>query len=266
MKKLLVPTDFSATANNALEYAIALANIFGSEITLLHTYRVYSSTGSFISVESFIQEDAANELLKIVRWAEPQLKNNATIVRKIIKGDTVDIVMDLTAHADYDLIIMGTKGTSGLAEIFIGSTTNSVIKNVALPVLAVPSGFAFHSIQNIVLAVDEKEVFNAELLSPVIQIAQNYNAMLRVYHKDVANDGLNAAVDQYLEGLERTYHYELDTDNINESINHFVAEYHADLLCMIRRQRSFLEEIFHDSVTTREVFSSPVPLLVLQGA
>lgn len=263
MKKLLVPTDFSDNANNALAYAIYLANIFGSEITLLNTYKVYTATGSLTSVERYIKEDSERGLQTIVDRYSDQLTGGATIVTKILKGDTVGSIAR-TAEQGYDLIIMGTQGASGLAEIFIGSTTNGVIKNTKTPVLAVPEKFAYRPIENIVMAVDEEETFDEHLLLPLVAIAKQSGAMLRLYHKDVGNDGMNTAVDKFLEGIERTYHYELDSDNVNESINRFVKEQNADLLCMIRRQRSFIENIFHDSVTTNEVFNSPVPLLILQ--
>lgn len=266
MKKILLPTDFSENANNALAYAVDLANSFGSAITLVHAYQVYSTAGSFVSVESFMQEDAARELLKIVKDLEPKLKNGSTIDTKIIKGSTVDVITNVAEKQGFDAIVMGTQGASGLEEIFIGSTANGVIKNTDTPVLVIPSGFIYRPIQTIVLAVDEEEDFNAKILAPLVKIAQKNAALLRIYHKDIAHDGLNTTVDRYLDGLERTYHYELDTDNINEGINQFVREHKADLLCMIRRKRSFLEQVFHESVTTSTVFDSPVPLLILHEA
>jgi nucleotide-binding universal stress UspA family protein len=56
----------------------------------------------------------------------------------------------------------------------------------------------------------------------------------------------------------------LDTENLNESLNKFVAEHNSDLLCMIRRKRGALENIFHESATTKKAFNTPVPLLILQ--
>jgi len=64
--------------------------------------------------------------------------------------------------------------------------------------------------------------------------------------------------------VEHSFHYELDRDEVNESINSFVKDSAADLLCMLRRPRGFMEEVFHVSATTKEVFDSPVPLLVLK--
>lgn len=264
MKKILFPTDFSKNAYNSLAYAIDLANRFGCELTLLHTYRVYSSAGSFVSVESYMKEDAAKDMLDLIEKVEPQLKNGAVANSKIVKGDTVNLIVNIAEQSEYDLIVMGTQGASGLEEVFIGSTTNGVLKRTEVPVLAIPAGFEFRPIKSIALAVDEKDQFGNGALDAVLEIAKANDAMIRVYHKDENKDGLNTAIDPYLEGLERTYHYELDTENLNESLNKFVAEHNSDLLCMIRRKRGVLENIFHESATTKKAFNTPVPLLILQ--
>lgn len=263
MKKILVPTDFSKNAEPALTAAIDIANQFGSEITLLHAYQVYNTAGSFTSVESYMKEDAAKDLLAIIEVVEAQLKNGASIISRITKGDTISTIASIAERDASNLIVMGTQGASGLEEVFIGSTTNGVLKQTNVPVLAIPAGFTWQPIKTIVLAVDEEEEFSSDVLMPLVKIATQNKSMIRIYHKDTANDGLNTAIDAYLETLERTYHYELDSDNLNDSLNEFVKEYNADLLCMIRRQRSFLERIFHESATSKEVFNSPVPLLVL---
>lgn len=266
MKKILFPTDFSKNANNALAYIVEIANHFGSEITLLHAYRVYSSAGSFVSVESYMKEDAAKDMLSVIDTLEPQLKNGAMVNSKIIKGETVSTIANVSEQGNFDLLVMGTQGASGLEEIFIGSTTNGVMKRTEVPVLAIPAGFAYRPIKTIALAVDEEENFSPNVLEPLLKLAKMNEALVRVYHKDEANDGLNTTIDAYLENVERTYHYELDEEHLNDSLNEFVAEQHADLLCMIRRKRGFLERIFHDSATTKTVFSSPVPLLILHDA
>lgn len=265
MNKLLVPTDFSENARNALAYVIDIANLFGAEITLLHTYRVYSTTGMFISVESYLKEDAAREMLQLVRYIERQLENGASIETRIIRGDAVPIITKLAEKEAFDLIIMGTQGASGLKEIFLGSVTNGVSQQTQTPLLAIPSNFSHRPIEKIVWAIDEQGVSYAKVVAPLIKLAKKMDARLAVYHKDtgLADHGIDPTVEIFLEGIDYSFHYELDTDNINESINAFVADYRADLLCMIKRERGFLERIFHSSHTTKEVFDSPVPLLLL---
>ncbi len=263
MKQILFPTDFSKTAQNALSFAIDLANRFGSQLTLLHAYQIHKTATTLINMEPYIIEDAEQDMNRWLQQIQPELENGATLASKIFNSTITDAIKSVTKEQGFDLIIMGTEGANSMVEALIGTHTNSVIKNTTLPVLVIPSGVAFRPFQTIVLAVDEIESFQIETLKPFVNIAHNYASMVRVYHKDEANDGLNTAIDAYLEGIDRSYHYELDTDNLMESLHDFVAEYDANLLCMIRRQRTFLENVFHDSATSQEAFTAKVPLLLL---
>lgn len=265
MKKILAPTDFSNNARQALPYVVAIANLFGSEITLVHTYRVYSTTGMFVSVESYMREDARADMLKLVREIERQLENGARVRTKIVRGDAIPVITDIAEKENFDLIVMGTQGASGLKEIFLGSTTHGVSRQTGTPVLAIPAGFIYRPIEKVVLAIDEEGIPYAKVIAPLVNLCKALEARIAVYHKDTGDGGrgIDPSVDIFLEGVDYSLHYELDTDNINDSINNFVLDYQADLLCMIRRKLSFLEKIFHTSHTSKEVFDSPTPLLIL---
>jgi len=265
MKKLLLPTDFSANAEQALAYGIEIANRFGSTLTLLHIYQVFSTSGSFPSVDNYMKEDAYRRLLPLLQKAEGQLKAGVRADSRVERGETAPLIAEVADKGDYDLILMGTQGASGLREIFLGSNTASVMKRSTVPVLAIPRTGDYRPFRNIVLAMDEGDISHAGVLLPLVRLAQRFGAHLRVYHQDSGENGkgLDSSIGLYLDGVEHSYHYELDKDNIVQSINAFVADSDADLLCMIRRRRGFLERIFHESATAREVFHSPVPVLVL---
>lgn len=268
MKKILVPTDFSENAYNALNFAVAFANEFGSEITLVHTFKLYSSTGMFISVESYMEEDARKDLAEMIRETVPKLKNGATIKHKLYRGDAAPVIASVADKEAYDLIIMGTQGASGLKEVFTGSTTNGVIKSSKTPLLMIPEAFAYRPIKTAVFAIDQDEISGASVVKPLIKIARTFQTKINVFHQDTGKQdaGIKARIKQFLDPIEATYHFSLDQQRITDSIDDFVQEINADLLCMIRRKRSFLENIFHQSVTTEEVFHSQVPLLVLHDS
>ncbi len=265
MKKLLLPTDFSANAEEALAYGIEIANRFGSALTLLHLYQVFSTSGTFLPVENYMKKDVSRRLLPLLRRAEARLIAGARVDSRIARGETAPLIAEMAEKSEYDLIIMGTQGASGLQEIFLGSTTANVMKRTSVPVLAIPGGSAFRPFRNIVLAMDQGSISHAGILRPMVQLARRFQARVRVYHQDDGQHdaGIESTVEIFLDGLEHSYHYERDRDRINQRINDFVADSGADLLCMIRRRRGFLESIFHASATTREVFQSPVPLLIL---
>lgn len=265
MKKILVPTDFSENAYNALNFAIAFANEFGSEISLIHTFKLYSSTGMFISVESYMEDDARKDLAEMIRETLPKLKNGATIKHKLFRGDAAPVIASVADKEGYDLIIMGTQGASGLKEVFTGSTTNGVIKAGKTPLLMIPEAFAYRPVKTAVFAIDQDEISSGAVLTPLIKIARMFQTKINVFHQDTGEEdhGIKARIKEFLDPLEATYHFSLDRQRITDSIDDFVQETSADLLCMIRRKRSFLENIFHQSVTTEKAFHSQVPLLVL---
>jgi nucleotide-binding universal stress UspA family protein len=265
MKKILVPTDFSGNANNALKYAVRLANHFGATITLLHTFKVYSTTGMFISVERYMEEDAQASMEKVIRSVRPQLEGAAVIEQKLIRGDAIPMISSVADSGGYDLIIMGTQGASGLKEIFIGSVTNGVAKTAITPVLAVPTDFGYRDVKSVVFAVDDGRISSKTVVSALLDLAKGFDAKVMVYHKDLGDDdpGIDPSIHMFLEPIEYSLHYELNVDEINKSIGEFVEDKEGDLLCMIRRERGFLERIFHVSATSKEAFDSKVPLLIL---
>jgi nucleotide-binding universal stress UspA family protein len=265
MKKILVPTDFSENAYNALNFAIAFANEFGSEITLIHTFKLYSSTGMFISVESYMEEDARKDLAEMIRETLPKLKNGASIKHKLYRGDAAPVIASVADKENYDLIIMGTQGASGLKEVFTGSTTNGVIKASHTPLLMIPEGFTYRPVKSAVFAIDQNEISGKKVVTPLVKMAKTFQTKINIFHQDTGgkDTGIKAKIREYLDPVEASFHFSLDRQQITASIDEFVEEMHADLLCMVRRKRSFLENIFHQSVTTEEAFHSQIPLLVL---
>ena len=265
MKKILVPTDFSKNAQNALQFALAFANEYGSEITLIHTFKLYSSTGMFVSVEAYMEDDARKDLVKTIKESRANLKNGASIKHKLYRGDAAPVIAAIADKEDFDLIIMGTQGASGLKEIFTGSTTNAVIQASSTPLLMIPEKFDFRLPKTAVFAVDQEEITNEKVLRPLLKIAEAFQTKIEVFHQDAGDTdvGLTGKIRQYLDPVEASYHFRLDKQNITASIAEFSDEVQADLLCMVRRKRSFLEKIFHQSVTKEEIFHAKIPLLLL---
>ena len=266
MKKILVPTDFSKCSMNALGYAVDIANQFGCKITLLHSYKMFSTAGMFVSVEQYMEKDAAEDLLAIIEKVEPKLRNGASIESKLLQGDPVPLIVGLADRSRYDLIIMGTKGATGLKEVFTGSITNGVIKSSETPVLAVPDNFDYQPIDKIVFAVDEEGISSPEVTNVLVTLVKGYDASLHIFHKSSAmtREDISPAVNIQLDDITPSYHYELNGENVLESIADFAKDNGASMLCMVRRKRGFLENVFHVSTTTKTVFDSPVPLLVLK--
>jgi nucleotide-binding universal stress UspA family protein len=268
MKKILVPTDFSENAKIAAEYAIAMANEFNAKITLYHAFQVQVATGSFASTKHFFEQDAKENMKKMVQSLTHDISEQADMEAVVVQGDAIACIVDRANKMNYDLVVMGTKGATGLKEVFLGSVTSTILQKVNIPILAIPAAFQFEQIKTIVLAIDSQGVQQDATLRPLIDLAKALHATIRIYHliEEEEESDLDIApeIDLLLQEIPHAFHVEIKSLNVNEAINNFVAAQQADLLCMIRRKKTFWDRLFFGSSTIKEVFDSPVPLLVLQ--
>lgn len=266
MKKILIPTDFSEHSKNAIAHGIDVANRFGASLTLFHTYKVPSSTGSFVSVRDFIVSEAEREMEQLLEHTKKQLIQTDKADGFLMEYDAIRAIVKKAEVDNYDLIVMGTQGATGLKEIFLGSVTNGVLKRTTTPLYAIPRNYAAKPIQKIVFAVDDLGVHTPNTILPLIIFAKTLNASIEVLHLDYGVGDLHIApgIDTMLKGVEHSFHnVAMKGNDISANIDQFVAEQAADALCMIRRKKSIWEKAFLESSTTREVFHSRVPLLVL---
>ncbi len=267
MKKVLIPVDFSESAINAVKYALNLLKQQDGEfeITLLNTYKVYSSTGMFISVEKYMQEDAEREMAGLLDFLKEYVPPHIKLGGRCIRGDVVQTIYRMAEQLEYDLILMGTKGASGALEVFQGSVAGSVMKNAVTPVLVVPDTIAFEPIKKIVFSFDGRKISQEKVVAPILDIAREGDAQVVLLHiadSDEEEVRVDAEKDLFLKDI-RVSKVSFPAEDINASINACVHTEKAQLLVMIRRKRGFLENLFHSSATVKEVFDSPVPLLIL---
>lgn len=268
MKKIIVATDYSESASNAVEYGVSLANHFGSLLSLVSAVEEpYSAAaGALVDIKDHIREEAMETMGKVREEVEPRLKNGATIDTHTVDGEPGPTITRVAKAKGYDMIVMGTKGSTAARELFTGSVANSVIKNSKLPILAVPAGVAFHNFRRVLLSVDERKLAGPQVLQPLVDILRAYNAELIIYHGDVDGDGkgYDPELPNYLAGINHRFEVRSGQEDISQGIQKAVKLHEADLLCMIYHDHGFFGRLFNESTVSKVVFNSTAPLLVLQ--
>lgn len=262
MNKILVPVDFSNTSLNALSYAIRLFEGSLTEITVLHSYQVASSAFSMKSIDGFVEDDAQQEMNTLITRIKGEVPG-IILTPKIVKGNPVSIITSLGDSGDYDFIVMGTKGASGLKEVFIGSVAGGVISKTQAPVLVVPDNYVYKPLNEIVFAISDTAFSNVDVVKPLRNLAKMCASKVNVLHisKDAKPD-LKAVVST-IEDLNPVITYTFGTGNINERLNEYLQKEDAGILCLVRSKKDFFSRIFNESVTLKQTFNSLVPLLIL---
>lgn len=274
MKKILVPTDFSKGADNAIKFAMALAKKEKAKIVLVHAFDIskiipYTFTPSLM-IEKDIKanEQKTNIKLRAVCFMIRESKIECEYFNKI--GPAVSVILETIKESKPDLVIMGTKGASGIKEMLMGSQTASVIEKAKCPVIAVPANAIFKGIKKIMYATDYNKN-DIMALKEVVEIATLFNAKITVLH--VSDEKFypfneKAYLTDFKNKVEKKIKYKKIAyklafgKHLTNVIEKQIQKASANLLAMSTRHRNLIEKIFDGSVTKKMAFHTRFPLLV----
>jgi len=273
MVNILVPTDLSDVSKIAVQYALKIVNKLGGTLTVLHVVIIIQPTRATMrlqlkSLEKDLMETSREDMEAFVKSISKQLKTEVSIQVKVAKGTSFnDAVIREAKKLRTGLIVMGTKGASGLRKYVLGSNTASVIEVSHVPVLAVPELGEFKSFKNVVYATDLKNV--QKELKTLIPYLEKFNSTVHLLHvtsslKEVS--ALEKKIDGIVKkaGVTNVICKVIVNKNIDEAIDYYVAESNADLLTMFTHDVSFYEKLFNRSMTRKMAFHSKIPLLAFR--
>ncbi|MBC7382098.1 MAG: universal stress protein [Bacteroidia bacterium] len=273
INKILVPTDFSTAADNALSYGIGLAIKANAEMQILHINQV-ALVDATIPAETY---------QLFVKEIEDQTKENFSKLESVLNasgvkyalhsryGFVADEICDFSQKHEIDLIVMGTTGASGFEEILVGSNAASVVSKTVVPLLVVPANTSYKEIGRIVYATDYNEPEFPALIR-LVYYAELFDCILDVVHvKSDSDKYFNAENNFFIKNKEKiTYnkirYTKLEKGDIIETINNYVDSVQADLLVMAKHNRNFFDRLFHRSLSKNMAFHTHIPLLVLVKA
>ncbi len=139
-KVILVPTDFSEPADAALDYAIALADEIGAQITVLHAYEIPIlgfPDGALVATADFVGRIVAGSQAALDAIVAKR-KNRGVVLKSLLKsGEPRETIHAVATDLCADLIVMGTHGRRGLSRALLGSVAEYVVRTASLPVLTI---------------------------------------------------------------------------------------------------------------------------------
>ena len=271
IQKILVPVDFSDCSRNALRSAANLGRLIDAELLLVHAYHVpvpHVEAGASAMVQPLMEgyeENVESEFQVLINQV-PEL-DELSYDHRCVHGFATDAIHSIVDSDSIDLIIMGTKGASGIIEKLIGSITAQVIKESKCPVIAIPTNADLKSISRIALATDNQPVENTEVCSPVVRIAEAYNAEVHLLNILEDESARSNEADQVMHQLipsdvKHSYHYSSDS-NIEKGIMDYIKDQDIQLIGVLPRHHSIIERIFSTSLTEKLAFHTTIPLLVM---
>jgi nucleotide-binding universal stress UspA family protein len=272
MNTILVPTDFSSTADNAVRYAIEIARKSKSKIVLFHAYQLPMTT-SEIQLIVITQEELERESINRLNEEKTKLENaegkEIKIETKVAEGFLVDVVEEVCKEIKADLIVMGITGASKVEEILFGSNTIGIVRHTNCPAIIVPHDATFKQINNIVFAADYQKIKDKRSFEQIRNYVRLFNATLHILYIDLPTELISSEraiegikLENELEDIKHEFHF-LEHVDVSKGVNEYVDKVQAEMVMIIPRKHNLLERIFKSSQTKKLAFHSHVPMLCI---
>jgi nucleotide-binding universal stress UspA family protein len=272
MKTLVVPTDFSPVAVNAMNYALNLAKDIYAEVVLFHAYQVPVAFSEVPVVTISLDEmkKQSDEKMEELRRSVQHVTSGEVDIRiHNVLGDTVEELEIFCNREKPFAVIMGTHGAGALETLFLGSTTITTINRLHCPVMIIPPGASFKPIHRIGFACDYSQVAESTPIVEIKKWVSLFDAKIKVLNVDYNNRQFNpnvplslTKVHELLQPLNPDFHY-IDDPDVEEGINAFAETHGIDLLITIPKKHKLLEKIFQRSRTRTLALHAHVPILAI---
>lgn len=275
MKTILLPTDFSKNSISAINYTIEL---FKDQVCDFYILNVQKAS-SFISDDMMVVSSSTTIYSTLIEAAKKSIKNIISSINENQVNDKhtfhplvdydnfINSINQIVEKHNIDLIVMGTKGASGLNRILFGSNTVRVMRHCNVPLLAIPNNCKFTKFNQIGFVTNHITLYNRDSLKVLKDLTAITKSKLTILHltNDVAsneymhnrtffnlyfNDVTHKAIEPEKESL-------LDTVNKYKELNHL------DLIAIVKKQRSFFEYFLRNFTEEEIAYSSQMPLLIL---
>lgn len=279
MKKILVPTDFSACANNALNFAVQIAKLLSCNVVLVHT--VESDASMYMDsmgVQQALEEEMLEEAKQKLNLLNDAIREteNISIESLFYTGNVKENILAAINDTKPDLVVMGTMGTSGGAgEKIWGTKTASITGSSNVPVIAVPYSYNWSEPTEILFATNHFER-NAELLKPLFSIADTFKSQVHVavFTNEETSTGSDfvdnsRGLSDYEYFLQQAFPgknllmVHLSGKKLEETLQEYIDKNDIGMVAMISTQRGFWSRLTHPSATRSMAYHTNIPLLVI---
>lgn len=276
-KRILIPTDFSQTALNAIHYALDLYKDVNCEFYFLHAFQISGySVDSPLDPEpgDVAYESGKNEaesglsaLMENLSFHPNNEKHRYETIATY--NSLLHAVRTTIAKKDIDLVVMGTKGITGAESLIFGTNAINIMEGItSCPVLAIPEEYGFEAPREIVFPTDFKTHYKRKELNYLLDIAALHKAAIRVLHiqkskslsrEQQENKELLSAI---LSGSDHSFH-SLTDRKIHRGIEAFVKSRESNMIAFINRKHNLFDHILTRPLVKEMGYHYKIPILAL---
>ncbi|MHA7831719.1 MAG: universal stress protein [Flagellimonas sp.] len=278
-KRVLLPTDYSKNALNAIRYALELYKNVRCDFFILNAFHISGYTLDSMRVPELgepyyeaAKQESEEGMEKLMQMIKLHPQNDKHEFHTITTFNSLtEAIRNVIDKKDIDIIVMGTKGvTESKARIFGTNTVNVMEQIKECPVIAVPHDYMFQTPREIVFPTDYKTPFKRKEIGDLIEISNLYDAQINVVHIDKDKDGKLSKkekinkdlLQEILQGTNYKIHF-LPADKISSGINKFIDDHGCDMIAFLNRKHLFFRSILSNPLVKKIGYEPKVPVLEL---
>ncbi|MCB0447495.1 MAG: universal stress protein [Gelidibacter sp.] len=278
MKNILLPTDFSENSWNAIKYALAFFEASACNFYLLHVNKLNNlalSDSPYIASQQNIEDIYTKPVKKQLQDAVKRIREelpNTTHHKFYTLTDFnffVESIRDNVDEKAIDMIVMGTKGASGVKKLIVGSNTGDVIRKVQCTTLVVPENASFKELKEIAFPTDFSLHYSVDTLQPILDVISSYKSSLRILHISKKKTDLNTdqkknkdLLEDYFSNTDHSFHF-LTNKKVEDAVQCFVESRNIDMITMVAKNLNYFQQILFHNKVEEISYHTDVPFLVL---
>jgi nucleotide-binding universal stress UspA family protein len=262
MNHILVPIGSKENASNTLQYAIDFAKEIGAKVFVFRAYKVLSKAGTFININDILERETNLYIQTMISSVDTK---GVDVKMISAKGGTVESINSVHEELGIDLIVVGPRSNSIKEEVFLGSTSGSIVKQTEIPVLIVPEHYKFSPFKVALTAFKSGILEQQDVLTPLQEIKSLFKTkvnLLLVKTPEYKEEDL--IVDASLKALQNTFSISENVTTFQGVLEHFQSN-NPDLLCVFRRKKGFFQKLWEKNTVLKSEFHCSIPLLILSG-
>jgi nucleotide-binding universal stress UspA family protein len=271
MKQILVATDFSKCAANAMAYAMELASVLGREVCAIHAIHPTKGINNSTYNAIFIEDYYNNKREALKEWVDEFKKDGAyqsvNVTSLCDVGFLKTVITSYIETHEVDMLVMGIIGATGITGI-VGSNASMVVTKIKIPTLIVPLESKFATVPMITLATDFETRFSAADITALNEMVKAFGSakMQVLYVADKPDEKQLHVWESRLKDL--IIHTQLEFNYIQNSsalngIMAFIESHHTDMLCLVKHHHNIVYRLFTRSTVNQVMNKSVKAILVL---
>lgn len=261
MKSILVPTDFSDTASNAVNYAAAFCKDYNLELNLLNVMHVpYVDANAPITLADTMMDNERKSTTEKLQRVSARLVQDYGIAVSLHAdfGLGSELIIEKSEELGVDIIAMGTSGESGFVRSLLGSVTEAVVGWAKIPVLAIPKDAKYTGFKVAVLGKDYQENLRKEMVE-TYRLLQKEDGRLDVVSVEPSGEDYTQEIIVEEGGIREVSVW---AKSVAKGLQTYLDTENADLLVLKHHSRNFIQELFQKSTTKELLKESSIPLYI----